>query len=366
MSTNSSSALDDALHADPDPEQPRRPAPVRDSGRAVREFEAICAKHNLTCGSPEDLVPFQQALDQNKLLAMNFWSVVARLGDGKHGQPLGQQEVLDAIVRGVTGQPMEQAIQGQGPAIDRLRRLLAGEDVSLAGEPVAPSANEALSPNQDKGQPLPPVENAPRTTEALLPPEPSAPSEYVASLEPSALSSVAATVDPAFTLEPLPESGPPARLVLQPDHQPASDFGPMSRAAAQQTPLRNALRKQTASDANRIDPERLSRELADPKPVNSTAVEQREKPRLSIPLAAYARHEKDRRTGRRAGDILIALVIAAGLAFLLAQGIMAWRQPDNSARTGAAALGQRSASVFTRFAASVHAGIASAQQAWNR
>ncbi len=83
MNSYSNAALDDEFlatgHADTSP----RAAP--DAGRPVRELEALCAKHNLARGSARDLAPFLRALDENKLLAMNFWSVVARLTDSSHG-----------------------------------------------------------------------------------------------------------------------------------------------------------------------------------------------------------------------------------------------------------------------------------------
>jgi len=114
---------------------PKRPW---DAGRPVREFEAICAKHNLACGTPDALTAFQRALDENKSLAMNFWSVVARLGDSSHGPGLGESDILAAIVRAVTGQPIEQARESQASSVDRLARLLAGEDLSL--DPITTSA----------------------------------------------------------------------------------------------------------------------------------------------------------------------------------------------------------------------------------
>src|SRR6185437_16779639 len=97
-------------HAHVVDDEPVAPSPTDavDSGRPVREFEAICAKHNLACGAPENLVPFLAALADNKLLAMNFWSVVARLSDGRHGPALSQDQILGAIVQAVTSQRKDQ------------------------------------------------------------------------------------------------------------------------------------------------------------------------------------------------------------------------------------------------------------------
>src|SRR6185437_386457 len=127
-------------HAHVVDDEPVAPSPTDavDSGRPIREFEAICAKHNLACGAPENLVPFLAALAENKLLAMNFWSVVARLSDGRHGPALSQEQILAAIVQAVTGQSKDKIASAQQEPITQLGRMLAGEDIGSEHPPAAP------------------------------------------------------------------------------------------------------------------------------------------------------------------------------------------------------------------------------------
>jgi hypothetical protein len=153
MSLYSNAAYDDEL-ASPQPaseasDRSESAEDTHDSGRPIREFEALCAKHNLAYGAEENLAPFVHALGENKLLAMNFWSLVARLSDGRHGRALTQQEILAAIVAGVAGRGIEQA-GPPTPAIDKLARLLAGEDVAVTSdEGRRPERLETVRPQLD-------------------------------------------------------------------------------------------------------------------------------------------------------------------------------------------------------------------------
>jgi protein TonB len=162
----------------------------RDGGRPVREIQAICAKHHLACGEPVNLAGFLRALGENKLLAMNFWSVVARLGDGRNGRALDTNEVLAAIMQGVTGQSLTEATAGsaQQGLLDKLARMLAGEDVQLPAE--EPAAVHA--------EPAPPAADAQRSA-----PAPESPPSIPAS-------------------SPLLTSTTRPRLVLEPEHPSAA------------------------------------------------------------------------------------------------------------------------------------------------
>lgn len=100
--------------------------------RNVREVVAICATHSLSYGEPNDLVGFMRALNENKLLAMNFWSLVARLSDKGGPHPNQPDWILATIVEGVTGRTLDE-VRAVGPAhrvlVTRLANMLAGEDV---------------------------------------------------------------------------------------------------------------------------------------------------------------------------------------------------------------------------------------------
>lgn len=106
--------------------------PLDRGDRAEREIVAICSKHGIAHGEPENLVGFMRALDENKHLAMNFWSLVARLtrDPDRSAQP---DWLLTAIVEGVAGRSTAD-VAAAGPGyemlLSRLRRILAGEDVT--------------------------------------------------------------------------------------------------------------------------------------------------------------------------------------------------------------------------------------------
>jgi hypothetical protein len=107
--------------------------------RLVRQVIAICAKHRVNYGSPDDLRGFLHALDTNKHLAMDFWSMVARMSE--RGAVENPDWLLSIIVEAVTGQTLadlsaQDAIYQQ--PIQRLRGLLAGEDV----RPPAPAPTD--------------------------------------------------------------------------------------------------------------------------------------------------------------------------------------------------------------------------------
>lgn len=282
------------LHDAPAPEPGASPDPRHawDPGRAAREFEAICAKHNLACGAPEDLVPFQRALGENKQLAMNFWSVVARLSDGTRGPGLGEREVLAAVVRAVTGEEIEQARQSQGHAIDRLARLLAGEDVSLDSAPQA----HVTGPRQVSAAKLPLARTEGQSAEA-----------------------------PAESVLPSP-AGSRSRLVLLPDAP--RTLG--AAIAAAPKPAENAAQTQFPDAVSRPEPVRLRTE---------TQHHAQDEPRLTIPLSSYRENADRSGTARRAVIVLLALAILCGVGFLIARKGPAWRQAV-SARLGSGTAAQ--------------------------
>ncbi len=232
MLANANRALDDLsddLSRDPDDllhdRDPFSPEPSRENGRPVREFQAICAKHGLACGSPEDLAGFLRALGENKLLAMNFWSVVAKLSDGKNA--LDSSEVLAAIVQGVAGQSLEEASasSAQQPLVDKLARMLAGEDVPLTAEAAAVRV-EPAAPETD-AQP------------SASPPEPGIPAS-----------------------SPLLSAAAKPRLVLDPEHPSIAATAPHSRERVAKLepdlPIAIPLADYAAADDDRRVPRRIA------------------------------------------------------------------------------------------------------------
>jgi protein TonB len=118
--------------------------------RSVREIVAVCAKHGIPFGEPGSLAEFVRSLQQNKHFAMDFWSVVARLGGD--GSP---DRLLAVIVEGVTGLTIAE-VGATDPAaallLSRLARILAGEDISGL-EPFSPQAARDADPPTPRGQP---------------------------------------------------------------------------------------------------------------------------------------------------------------------------------------------------------------------
>jgi TonB family protein len=106
---------------------PVAPAPA---SRSVREFVAVFARHNLPYGELDCLGPMLRELHLNKHLAMHFWAAVASLTDKQAANP---QSVAASIVEASTGRTPSE-VRAAGPAystlVDRLERLLAGQDIA--------------------------------------------------------------------------------------------------------------------------------------------------------------------------------------------------------------------------------------------
>jgi hypothetical protein len=305
------------------PESTGSPAkPVWDPGRPVREFEAICARNRLNCGSPEALAPFQRALDENKQLAMNFWSVVARLSDATNGPGLNETAILAAIVRAVTGEEIDQLRESQGPAIDRLARLLAGEDVSLNIAPPAlpPAGTEVRT---DAAAAIPEAADPPRTQEEIEPPAPRSSEES-------------------------PVIG--ARLALQ--SEPPRILAAAIAAAAQ-------------LDETAQPPATGDSETAPAVPSSADAIvapqQIEEEPRLILPLSAYAtEHPSWSHTAGSAAFAVLLLAALCGGGLLLARNrtaVASWLHPSST--TPANSVSAPSAVANPQTAAPVAAATAS-------
>ena len=105
------------------------PLPTAPASRNVREFLAVCARHNVPHGDLNCLPTLLRELKANKHFAMHFWSVVAGMMDK---QAADTQTILGALVEAVTGRTVDEA-RNAGPAqrilLDRLERLLVGLDI---------------------------------------------------------------------------------------------------------------------------------------------------------------------------------------------------------------------------------------------
>jgi hypothetical protein len=100
--------------------------------RPVRQIIAICAKHGVAYGSPDCLRGFIMALHENKHLAMDFWSAVARMSDRDAVEAADPDWLLNVIIEGVTGESLAEARTAgtwHRLLVQQLASILAGEDV---------------------------------------------------------------------------------------------------------------------------------------------------------------------------------------------------------------------------------------------
>jgi hypothetical protein len=121
-------------------------AELNPEGRPLRQVIAICAKHGVAYGSPDDLPGFMTALSENKHLAMDFWSMIARINDCS--ETTDPRWLLRIIVEGVTGQSLadlDAADVHQKAPLQKLASMLAGEDIQtpVDRKPVS-SSHEAF------------------------------------------------------------------------------------------------------------------------------------------------------------------------------------------------------------------------------
>ena len=137
-------------------------------GRTAREIAVLCDQHSVPCGAPEDLAVFLRALDENKLLAMEFWSLVARGTERNPRATTDPTALLTAIVEAVTAQTLaefESAGAAQRLLVKRTAGILAGEDIHA---PIAPGPIAAA---RDIRFPAPETKPAPAPPQSPLPPQ---------------------------------------------------------------------------------------------------------------------------------------------------------------------------------------------------
>src|SRR5690348_12238604 len=103
------------------------------ASRSARESVAVCARHNVPYGDLNCLPMLLRELKVNKHFAMHFWSVVVGLIDKQSAE---QDAVLAAVVEAVTGRTITE-VREAGPSqrilLDKLQRLLNGQDAEPEG-----------------------------------------------------------------------------------------------------------------------------------------------------------------------------------------------------------------------------------------
>ena len=133
---------------------------------AIQHVAKVCVMHGLPSGSAADLGTFMRALDTDKLLAMNFWSLVVKITDqiGEHIQSSAQETgsnspLLEAIAHGVTGRSVA-AIEAAGGEpkwlIQQMAAMLAGEDIQIpAAMPMPAKPIPSSAPPVQTATPVP-------------------------------------------------------------------------------------------------------------------------------------------------------------------------------------------------------------------
>ena len=278
--------------------------------RSTREIIGVCAKHGLAYGSPDNLVTFMRALHENKHLAMDFWSLVARLTKENADGATEPDWLLQAIVEGVTGHSVAEISAAPGAQrllVRKLANLLAGQD--LAGQDDV----------QGNGMDAPPD---------LVGESDSAESgrHYPAPKVASDVASVrrATEADPSISPSEsaLVIDGP--NPILTPDEKPRPLLDPVMRfAAAQELSLREREHDRTMEHDRHIENDRP----------------------IAIPLAGYADASADGLVSGKTigGVLLIALVVGGGIFFA----------------------NDRNSSGLDRFSDSIRVGYGSAIATWH-
>jgi TonB family protein len=96
--------------------------------QAVKRFRSLCDMHRVSCGGAEDLRGFEEHLNENRHLAMDFWAFVGDLSSRERGT-LSDDEMLGVIVEGVSGHSVEDLPASSAEFAGRMRQMLAGVDV---------------------------------------------------------------------------------------------------------------------------------------------------------------------------------------------------------------------------------------------
>lgn len=253
------------------------------ASRNVREILAVCGKHDLPTGHPEDVATFLRTLDQNKLLAMNFWSAVARL-ERERPSGAGAEWMQEIIVEAVAGRTVAEMRPAHGSDLSRLASLLAGED--LAGPAKLPP-EPVRAP-----EPAPPASEARRSSDPY----------GILSLSPREKAKAAQR-----DAEPRPITNPAflgderLRLVLQPDRAAAG------QSATAQSAWRDRIQLDDEDDG-----------------------------RLVIPLAGYAEDNpvRSRVKGILIGAVAVSLIAGSTFWYTRTHTLAVWQTVNDSVHAG--------------------------------
>jgi TonB family protein len=96
--------------------------------RYVRKFRSICEMHGIQFGSQENLPEFLHRLADDRYFAMDFWAFTGRLSRREDGE-LSDEQMLALIVEGIAGEELHDADGELKGVIAELAALLAGVDV---------------------------------------------------------------------------------------------------------------------------------------------------------------------------------------------------------------------------------------------
>jgi hypothetical protein len=119
----------------------------------AKKITTICMMHGIPSGAGGDLGTFMRALNTDKLLAMNFWSLVVKITDQISAQENGSNvALLEAISEGVTGLSVAELETGGGEPkwlIQQMAAMLAGEDIQIPAAANVPAAAVAPAATLD-------------------------------------------------------------------------------------------------------------------------------------------------------------------------------------------------------------------------
>ena len=176
----------------------------------------MCVMHGLPIRSTGDLGTFMRALDTDKLLAMNFWSLVVKITDQISAQISNQtsaqdngsigsnRPLLEAIAVGVTGRSVAEIEAAGGEPkwlIQQMAAMLAGEDIQISAAMPAPP---------------PTVTKESSSAVAVEPPAPVAPA-LILTPPPTELPASAETQLQPFLIRTDRDKSDRSRLLLEPE-----------------------------------------------------------------------------------------------------------------------------------------------------
>jgi hypothetical protein len=104
-----------------------------------RKIAMVCAMHGIPTGTIGNLATFMRALPEDKGLAMNFWSLMAKMHDLEQGSNAAP---LEAIAEGVTGRSVVEVHAAGGEPrwlMKQMAAMLAGEDIDLSAVAQVPA-----------------------------------------------------------------------------------------------------------------------------------------------------------------------------------------------------------------------------------